>query len=72
MSVSTASSRAGSSDDSTVGVNTAALTRWSCSNAVNASPAYASGGATTNAAPDSDRQQQFTDRYIEGRCGHHQ
>ena len=52
ISVSTPSSRARSSDDSTVGVNTAALTCWPCSNAVNASPAYASGGATTNAAPD--------------------
>src|SRR5271168_3354488 len=52
ISVDIRSSPAGSSDDSTVGVNTAALTRWSCSNAVNASPAYTSGGATTNAAPD--------------------
>src|SRR4051794_37119731 len=52
ISVSTWASRAGSSDDSTVGVNTAALTCWRSSNVVNASPAYASGGATTSAAPD--------------------
>ena len=50
--MSNPSSRARSSDDSTVGVNNAALTCWSCSNAVNASPAYTCGGATTNAAPD--------------------
>ena len=49
--MSNPSSRARSSDDSTAGVNNAALTRWSCSNAVNASPAYTPGGATTNAAP---------------------
>ena len=52
ISGSNPSSRARSSDASTVGVNTAALTCWSCSTVVSASPAYASGGATTNAAPD--------------------
>src|SRR3984957_5349491 len=29
-----------------------ALTPWSCTNPVNASPAYTPAGATTNAAPD--------------------
>ena len=36
----------------------AALTRRSCSNAVNASPAYTAGGATTNAAPDPTAHNQ--------------
>src|ERR1700752_1570644 len=52
ISVSTPTSRARSSDDNTVGVNTVALTCWSCSNVVSASPAYVSGGATTTAAAD--------------------
>ena len=51
INVSTASSRARSSDNSTVGVTTAALTRRSASNSVNASPANTCGGATTTAAP---------------------
>src|ERR1700759_3129515 len=42
--------RVQSSDDSTVGVRNAALTRWLCSNAVSGSPAYTCAGATTSAA----------------------
>ncbi|CAM4417331.1 hypothetical protein MYSE111917_27435 [Mycobacterium senriense] len=53
ISRSSASRRARSSDDNTVGVKTAALTRWPCINPVSASPAYASGGATTNVAADA-------------------
>src|SRR6202035_3590669 len=52
ISVSSPPSRSRSSDASTVGVNIAALTCCSSSNAVNASPAYTCAGATTNAAPD--------------------
>src|SRR3954452_20013563 len=52
ISVSTSSSRDRSSDANTVGVNTAALTCSRSSNVVNASPAYASGGATTRADPE--------------------
>ena len=52
ISVSNPASRARSSDDSTVGVNTAALTCWPSTNPVNASPAYTCGAATTTAAPD--------------------
>ncbi|BCZ24644.1 hypothetical protein MTY59_44990 [Mycobacterium senriense] len=53
ISLSKPASRARSSDDSTVGVRNAALTRWLCSKAVSGSPAYTCGGATTSAAPDA-------------------
>src|SRR5215212_1451955 len=52
QSVSNPFNRARSSDDTTVGVNMAAETCWSCNSAVSLSPAYTCGGATTNVAAD--------------------
>jgi hypothetical protein len=51
INVSNPASRSPSNEDNTVGVNIAALTCCSASNAVNACPAYTCAGATTNAAP---------------------